>query len=80
MEGKIMLNLESNEPLNLDVNEEVRGGEILIASDDILQDVFKGYLKPEELLNDNEDIQIVKRAINIIEEYVNLLDKHIEEI
>ena len=37
-----------------------------------------GYLKPEEILEDKEDIEKVKNAIAVVEEFEESCEKYIE--
>lgn len=43
-------------------------------SDGILNDVFDGYLNPNDLLKNEKDIKEVTEALEIIRKYVETLD------
>ena len=43
-----------------------------VCSDDLFYDLFDGgYIKPEELLVDKDDIQKVQSAINLVREFLD---------
>lgn len=43
-------------------------------SDGVLNDVFSGYLDPNDLLKNEKDIKEVTEALEIIRKYVETLD------
>ena len=52
-----------------------------ICTDDFMYDLFYGgYIKPEDILVDQNDINKVRSAIDIILEYNNSCKNHIVEI
>lgn len=53
---------------------------VLVELDDIYYDVFDGgYLKPDRVLQDQEDIDRVNEAIEVMEEYFEFLQENQEE-
>lgn len=49
--------------------------------DDFYYDVFVGgYLSPENILGDQEDIDRINEAMEVMKEYFEFLEDHSEEI
>ena len=47
-------------------------GEPVVSTDDLFYDLFVGgYVKPEKLLVDKEDVEKVQNAINIVQEFLD---------
>lgn len=51
-----------------------------ISTDDFYYDLFEGgYINPEEMLIDNDDIIAVENAINVIENFKKSCEQQIED-
>lgn len=46
---------------------------------DIYYDIFEGYIKPEDVLVNDDDIVNIRHAINIVKSFIDGIDELIDE-
>lgn len=64
----------------MELKSSLVNGDVELSSSDILHDLFEGYIKPEAILNKQEDIEALNIMIETINSLISDLENYIEEM